>query len=385
MALIGSDLSAAIELLESIKSELANNDMLLEDFPLEVGPFALLEGEARRCGGQRYLGEKTNIVWRADRLAFATIKGSTASGGVIRVAGIGGRIRGMKYTRPDGKNVRPDLCMVDDPQTDESAGSDSQNNYREGILTKAIRGLAGPGKKISILMPCTVIVRGDLADRIFNKKRHPDWDGVRLKALYSFPTNMALWDEYARLYRESRERGGDGLEATAHYKKNRGAMDAGCKVAWEARFEPGELSAVQSCMNLFLFSRSVFFSEHQNEPEEEVIHTGRITAEGALAKLSGRERGEVPKNAQWIVAHVDVHDEILYWQAIAIEPGFTCATIDYGTWPGQHLRYFSQADPQQNAVEDVPGEEQDGRDLRRPPRAIVQAASAAAVPAGRRR
>ena len=148
VVLVGSDKDSAIEMLDSIKSELETNELLLEDFPLEVGPFALLEGEARRCNGQRYAGERTYVQWKADRLVFATIKKSTAGGGVIRVAGITGRIRGSKYTRPDGKSVRPDLVVPDDPQTDESAASASQTDQREKILTKAIRGLAGPGKKI---------------------------------------------------------------------------------------------------------------------------------------------------------------------------------------------------------------------------------------------
>ena len=360
VVLIGSDKDAALEMLESIKSELESNDLLAEDFPLEVGPFALLEGEARRCNGQRYGSDRTYVQWKADRVVFATIKGSKASGGLIRVAGITGRIRGMKFTRHDGKSVRPDLCVPDDPQTDDSAVSASQTNYREGILTKAIRGLAGPGKKISILMPCTVIVKNDLADRVFDRRRHPDWDGVRLKALYSFPTNMKLWEEYARLYRESRERGASGSEATAFYKKNRAAMDAGCKIAWDARYEPGEISGIQYCMNLFLFSRSVFFSEHQNEPEEEILHSGRITAEAVLGKLNGRKRGEVPKDCQWLVAHVDVHNEILYWMVLAIEPGYRCYTIDYGTWPGQHVRYFQQSDPPQKLSVAYPRQSTDG-------------------------
>ena len=113
-------------------------------------------------------------------------------------------------------------------------------------------------------------------------------------------------------------------------------------------------------MNLFLFSRSVFFSEHQNEPEEDVIHTGRITANDVLAKLNGRKRGEVPKQCRWVVVHVDVHDEILYYQAVAIEPGYTCATIDYATFPGQGLRYFAQSNPQQSLSKAFPAKSKEG-------------------------
>jgi DNA invertase Pin-like site-specific DNA recombinase len=44
----------------------------------------------------------------------------------------------------------------DDPQTDESARSLSQCAHRESVLAGAVLGLAGPGRKISGIMPCTV-------------------------------------------------------------------------------------------------------------------------------------------------------------------------------------------------------------------------------------
>ena len=82
-----------------------------------------------------------------------TIPGSNASGAIIKVAGITGRIRGMKFKRADGHSVRPSLVVLDDPQTDESARSISQCATRESILAGAVLGLAGPGKKIAGVMP----------------------------------------------------------------------------------------------------------------------------------------------------------------------------------------------------------------------------------------
>jgi hypothetical protein len=37
--------------------------------------------------------------------------------------------------------------------------------------------LAGPGKKISGIMPYTVIRPGDMADRILDRDKHPQWQG----------------------------------------------------------------------------------------------------------------------------------------------------------------------------------------------------------------
>ena len=89
-----------------------------------------------------------------------------ASGAILKVAGITGRIRGMKHQTAAGESFRPDLVILDDPQTDESARSLWQCQARESILAGAVLGLAGPGRKISSIMPCTVIKPGDMADRI---------------------------------------------------------------------------------------------------------------------------------------------------------------------------------------------------------------------------
>ena len=70
--------------------------------------------------------------------------------------------------------VRPQLVVMDDPQTEESARSLSQCANRESILAGAVLGLAGPGKKISGIMPRTVIRPGDMADRILHRDNHPE-------------------------------------------------------------------------------------------------------------------------------------------------------------------------------------------------------------------
>jgi len=59
------------------------------------------------------------------------------------------------------RTVRPALVVLDDPQTDESARSLSQCANRESVLAGAVLGLAGPGKKISGIMPCTVRVQAE--------------------------------------------------------------------------------------------------------------------------------------------------------------------------------------------------------------------------------
>ena len=266
VCLIGASEVHAVEMLDSIKMELEGNDLLEADFPEVIYPVRCLDGIANRCSGQLYKGERTHIGWTANEIVLPTVPGSMASAAIIKVAGITGRIRGMKYKRADGRTVRPSLVVLDDPQTDESARSLSQCATRERILAGAVLGLAGPGRKISGIMPCTVIRPGDMADTILDREEHPEWNGERTKMVYRFPVDEKLWSAYAEARAESLRRHGDLRDATAFYRDNRAALDEGAEIAWPERFNHDELSAIQHAMNLKLQDAAAFFAEYQNEP-----------------------------------------------------------------------------------------------------------------------
>src|SRR5262249_23444211 len=238
---IGSDEGHAMDMLDSIKMELDGNDLLLEDFPEAVYPIQRLDGIANRANGQLYKGQRTHIGWTAREIVLPSMPNSSASAAVIKVAGITGRIRGMKFKRSDGQTVRPSLVVLDDPQTDESARSLSQCANRESVLAGAVLGLAGPGKKISGIMPCTVIRPGDMADNSLDRDRHPEWNGERTKLVYAFPTDEALWAQYAQLRAEGLRNEDGGKAATEFYRENQAAMDAGAIVAWPQRYNYDEL------------------------------------------------------------------------------------------------------------------------------------------------
>ncbi|MBM3524941.1 MAG: hypothetical protein FJX57_18490, partial [Alphaproteobacteria bacterium] len=342
VCLIGSDEGHAMDMLDAIKMELDGNDLLLEDFPEVVYPIQCLDGIANRCNGQLYKGERTHIGWTAREVVLPTIEESKACGAIIKVAGITGRIRGMKYKRADGKTVRPSLVVLDDPQTDESARSLSQCVTRESILAGAVLGLAGPGKKISGIMPCTVIRPGDMADNILSRDKHPEWNGERTKMVYSFPADGKLWQRYAEIRAESLREGREGIEATEFYRANREAMDEGSRVAWPARFNHDELSGIQHAMNLRLQDEAAFFAEYQNEPLlEETAGDDELTADQIAGKFNRRGRGEVSIGCGRLTAFIDVQGSLLFWVVCGWEDDFTGSVIDYGAWPDQRRAYFT--------------------------------------------
>lgn len=362
ICLIGSSEAHAQEMLDSIKTEIENNETLADDFPEVCFPVAALEGIANRCNGQLYEGERTCITWTAAEIVFPTIKVpdsaewkqytaksgfSKSSGAIIKVAGITGRIRGMKFKRRDGASVRPSLVVLDDPQTDDSAKSLSQCQARERVLAGAVLGLAGPGKKISGIMPCTVIRAGDMADSILNRDKHPEWNGERTKMIYKFPANEKLWEEYARVRADSL-RAEHGLkDATEFYRANRAALDDGAEIAWPARFNPDEASAIQHAMNLKLQDNAAFFAEYQNEPIPEMeVDDGLLTADEIARKLNGMKRETVPISCSHLTMFIDIQGKMLFYTVAAWDDDFTGYVVDYGAYPDQKRNRFSLRDSQ---------------------------------------
>ena len=345
VVLIGATESAALELLDSLKTELEVNERLAEDFPEVCYPVAQLEGIANRCAGQLYKGERTRITWTSNEIVLPTVEGSKASGIIVRVAGITGRIRGMKFKRSDGRNVRPSLVVIDDPQTSESAGSLEQTRKRVRVLAGDILGLAGPGQKISGIMPCTIIRPGDMADIILNRNTHPDWNGEKTRMVYRFPTNMKLWEEYAEIRAEALRTEGNFQKATEFYLANREAMDAGAEVSWEARFNHDEVSALQHAMNLKFQDEQAFQSEYQNDPlPDDTADDSLLSVDEICAKINGLARRRVPLKCDRLTMFVDVQKALLFYVVIAWAEDFTGAVIDYGSWPDQHRHEYSLAD-----------------------------------------
>src|SRR4051812_5311612 len=347
VALIGSDEEHAASMLDAIKTEVGDNDLLEQDFSEVCGPVRALEGIHQRASGQLYRGARTHIAWTNREVILPTIPGSAASGSTVRVAGLTGRIRGMRHKRSDGQTLRPSLVLLDDPQTDESARSPSQCQTREQILAGAILGLAGPGCKIAGLMTLTVVRPDDMADRLLDREQHPAWQGERTKMVYAFPTDEKRWQEYARLRAEGQRNDRGTGEATEYYRENQEAMDKGAKVAWAARKNDDELSAIQHAMNLKLDQgESAFASEYQNEPLSETADEGHdlLSVDAIAGKTTGFKRGRVPGGVTHLTMFVDVQGSLLYWLVCGWQEDFTGFVLDYGAYPDPKRAYFTLRD-----------------------------------------
>ena len=334
----------ADKMLDSIKSELTNNPLLMEDFPEVCQPIRRLEGISQRAKGQTYQGVPTNILWGTDAIRLATIPGSVSAGAVLNTKGITGSIRGMREKNADGSTMRPDLVLIDDPQTDQTARSAMQTLKREAVINGAIMGLAGPGKKIAGLMACTVIIPDDLSDRFLSHDRYPQWEGERTKMLVSEPKNIDLWKQYEVLQAKSYNEGRRGSDATEFYINNREEMDEGAEVSWPERHNEDEVSGIQHAMNLKIKDPVMFASEYQNEPltlegESKEI----VSAEDILEKMNGMSDGEVPQECTHLTGFADIQGEAIYWMVMGWTESFSGSIVAYGTLPKQPVAYYENA------------------------------------------
>lgn len=355
VSIIGVNATKGEEILDSISQELETNDLLAEDFPEAIYPILRLERIRNRALGQTYKKTPTRIRITKRKIILATIgatrdfpDGAPCTAAIITATGLeAGNIRGQRHkiTRKGRPRVlRPDLVLIDDPQTRETAISVAQNRFREDLISGDVLGMAGPDKAIAAVLNVTVIAGDDMADRMLNRQRHPEWQGIRTKLLYAFPKRDDLWDQYARILTDALREGDPIAPATTFYRKNRREMDAGARVAWPARFRKGhgEISALQFAMNLYIIDPVAFAAEYQGEPLSDAgDEIEPLTSEQIQTKTNGLELAQIPRECELVTMFVDVHDRVLYYVVAAWTMEFSGYIIDYGTWPRQNRRWFT--------------------------------------------
>lgn len=343
---VGATSDEAVDRLEEIKTELETNELLAQDFPEICHPIQSLEGIPQRAKGQTSNGERTHISWGGKRkIVLPTVPGSQASGTILCARGITGAIRGMKHTTADGRVIRPDLAVIDDPQTDASAKNPKQVAKRLRIINGTILQLAGPKTQIAAFMLVTVIERDDLADQVLDRRRNPQWRGQRTAALRKLPTNDKLWNEYSEVWAEGLRKEDGGKAANAFYQKHRDELEAGADVVWPERIKHGDVAALQSLMHVKLGDEATFWAELMGQPlsiEDET--DDKIERSELVVRVVAPPRLIVPQHTPRLVSFIDPNSKILMWGVCAFGNGFSGHLVAWGSWPDQKLSYFTMRD-----------------------------------------
>jgi len=350
--IVAATADLAQDIIEFCRQNIMESDTLHEHYPHVTAYARNTEGNAIKARYQlRADGKSSGLKWSKSTLILPEVtnenqpkeNGDTyakeeatlypACGAIIEGHGLTGAIRGKVKDKKSGKAQRPDFVLLDDPQTRESAESETQCDQRERIITGDVLGLAGPGKKIAAVMPCTVIQKGDLAHRFLDHSEHPEWQGETCQLVREWPeAQKTLWKEYGKIYKEGHAQGEGTEPANKFYLANRKLMDKGAVVSWPQRIRDGEYSAIQTAENLLLVCGDQFWAEYQNEPLSSETTIYNLTPAAIISRTDhDRPAGYVPDWSQVILAATDLNPSYaLTWGVASFAQDQQCGVTAYG-------------------------------------------------------
>lgn len=339
VVIIAATAEMAQSIIEFCRQQIQESENLHKHYPHVTTYARATDGKAIKAKFQlRADGKTSGIQWSKTTLVLPDVQNEKnqeypSNGAILEGHGLTGAIRGKWKDTKTGRVLRPDFVLIDDPQTRESAESESQCNMRERIITGDVLGLAGPRKKIAAVMPCTIVRRDDLADRFLDHKRHPEWSGITTRLVEKWPDSQdTMWKEYAGLYRDGIASGEGTRAAFDFYRLNRKAMDAGAIVSWEERIREKEISALQTAQNLLIEMGDQFWAEYQNHPLKQGVTIYNLTPNAVLARVEKRQAGIVPDWAKTVLAASDVNPSYAITTAVAaFGEDQRCAVLWYGT------------------------------------------------------
>ena len=181
--------------LDDIKTELEDNPHILEDF-------GILKGDK---------------VWRSSVIL-------TKTGIKLEAIGSGKKIRGRRH-----RNWRPDLLVLDDIENDENVNTPEQRKKLKSWFDKAV---SKAGDTYTDIMYIGTILHYDsLLSRVLI---NPTYRTKKSRAVLSFATNTALWEEWERIYTNLFDEDHEA-NAWTFFQANEKEMLEGTQVLWEEK------------------------------------------------------------------------------------------------------------------------------------------------------
>jgi hypothetical protein len=331
--------------LKSMKEYIRDSDRLAADYPSLCVPIREVDSAPQRAHSIVVYGDdfpltEAHFEWSGDEIAMPKVPDLVCAAARIATRGLDSAVRGLKK----GKK-RPQVAIIDDPDTEDTARSEDQGKKLSARIERAIAGLAPKGKKMSRVLLTTLQNRTCVSAQFTDPKVKPSWKGKRFGFVKTKPTRMDLWDEYIALRHRCLSEGDEfGRKAHAFYLEQREVMDAGAEVtnqfSFDGRLLPdGSQLQVSALQKYFDFvadnGEEAALCELQNDPpEESLAQESGITPHRVQRQVSGWAQAVVPPGCTCITQGEDVHKRALYWVVRAWRPdpdGYaTGFTIDYG-------------------------------------------------------
>lgn len=344
--LISATATEAKQNLESIKSWLQFNDKLAADYPEVCEPIRFTRGVPQAMKSITANGINVEMAWTDKHVMLPGLPIAKKSGkteeapgkyALLQCGGITGSIRGATAVIPTGFTIRPHMVIVDDPQTPATARSAQQCRYRLDLIRSDIANLGGPGQDARLIVPCTIIENGDLADDLTDFEKMPDFLGQRHPFFLSMPKNMKAWEKYNEVRVDGLDKRDKGKGAEEYYIKNRAKLTEGAEVIWPERDGSGAVDGIQWGMNqYFKLGAKSFATEMQNQPipPEELIH---LTKEHVEACETKTPQWVIPFNHLHTCAFIDCNPRSsgLHWAVVAFGEKLAAQVISYGRYPSR--------------------------------------------------
>lgn len=345
IVLFGATGELAGESLDAIKVAFEENERLAEDYPEVCIPIRALENAPQRAHGQTVSGyridngkpfarQSSKFTWCGREIILPNVPGSPSARAIIATRGLDAAVRGLKK-----KGRRPDVAIIDDPDTEETARSEDQAAKLEHRIDRAIAGLGGQQRRTSRVMLTTLQSRISASYKYTDPTLKPSWKGRRFRFLIHPPERMDLWDEYVQLREADFEKATD--HAGEFYKSRRKQMDAGAVVSNKYRHMPSQLSALQFYFDeVARIGPEAVATEYDNDPPEITGPTeSGITASKIQIRLSGYPRREIPPDCTVLSRGIDAQKAGLHWVVKAWRRDASNYVIDYGFHETHGTRY----------------------------------------------
>jgi hypothetical protein len=349
LLILASSVEKGEEILEGIKAELAENEELARLYPAVMACFKHAMEAPARAMRQTYMGVKTYIRLSGGTIRFPILPGEVSSGAIIQVRpkdNVRGLVIKIKAGPDAGKNLRPELVMLDDIQTDEEANSPTSVYKIIQTIKKSVLYAGTHFKPVSCVMCATPIAPGDVPTHFYLNEDH--WYRMLLKMLPKMPERMDMWlGEYANRLKFDRSIRGAKLEAELsalkYFEENKDEMLKGAEWGWDWAYNwemqpQTEIHAVQHAINFLIRNgEDSFESECQCNIVAVDIETEGIkaTIDDIMGKTTKRPRLKCAVDTKYVVTHIDVNKNLLTYVTAASPQNFRPEVIDYGEWPEQ--------------------------------------------------
>jgi len=314
------------------KSALTSNSKLADDYPEFCDPFRKAKGKSQQL---------QFLMWE-DTLELVGAKIDNGYGviifpdgrGLIGTSTINGNPRGINYTLDDGTVLRPDFCLIDDPQDKETSKSPVAIKKVVEVIEEDLLGTEGPDVALTVVLICTVMEEEDVAS-YFLKNR--EWKSYRVSQIISFPKNMDLWKEWNEVRLDELEGDNDDKgfafpESLKFYKAKKKKLLEEFELSWKHRFKKklGQPDAFYSAMqDYFSMGESAFMKERQNQPLSQGSTIYELTKSIILSRSSMRKPLVVSDDFRIVVAGTDINHYGLHTVVVGFRNDHSAEVIAY--------------------------------------------------------